>query len=62
MRRPAGKLRNRVGRVRVRQTLSKAEIDGWYKAIDDIRQARVPKKRMLTWLEPSTAEVAEEFA
>lgn len=42
--------------------ISEEDKDKFYAAIDRIRQARVPKKRAITWLEPSPAEVMEEFA
>ena len=41
---------------------TEAQKDDWYASVDRIRQGRKPKKRSLTWLEPSAAEYAEEFA
>jgi hypothetical protein len=51
-----------MGRSKGIQSLSVAEKEQWYAKVDAIRQARVPKKRALTWLEPSLAEIQEEFA
>jgi hypothetical protein len=58
MRQPAGKAHSKVF---VRE-FTEAQKEAFWAKVDAIRQRKIPKKKPHRWLEPSTAEVMEEFA